>query len=63
LPAGFQPVHPGHAQIENNDIRFKAIGLFHGFYAIFRFINNFPVGIAAKQGPEPMPDYGMIIRH
>ena len=46
--ACFQTVHPRHTDVKNDDIRFQATGLIHGFNSVLRFINNLPTGVTAK---------------
>jgi hypothetical protein len=46
--AGFQSVHPGHAQVQNNDVGLEAIRLFDSFHTIFRLIHDLPIGVTTE---------------
>jgi hypothetical protein len=61
--AGFQSVHPGHAQVKNNDVGLEAICLFDSFHAILRLIHDLPIGVMAQQGFQALSDYGMIVHN
>jgi hypothetical protein len=47
-PASFEAVHSWHAHIEHDDVWLQSICFLHGFDAIFRFIDNLPLGPTAK---------------
>jgi hypothetical protein len=46
--ARFQAVHPGHTQVQDNDVGLEAICLFDRFHAIFRLIHDLPIGVTAE---------------
>lgn len=58
---GRDPVHLGHRQIHEDDVRFQAARHLYGLPAIGRLAEQLEVGVDAEERPQPLADHLMIV--
>jgi hypothetical protein len=60
-PASFKTIHPGHRNVQYDDIRMQPVNLLNGFHAIRCFAHNFPIAATLQQSPQALSNDWMII--
>src|SRR5205823_13971547 len=58
----FQPIEVGHADVHDDQVRMKLVGLFHGILSIHCFAANLAVLSCREQRANTPADYLMIVR-
>src|SRR5437660_1993030 len=56
-----QPVHSGHQEVEDNQVRLELLGLGNGIPAIGRLAADFPVRILFEQIAEYLPHVRIVV--